>query len=596
MGFISDIMGGKAEVSSQGRATWDRVFGVEKERPHPKVIQPMQGSNSTAAGTPAAQVRLLQAMRSKAPGGWSDDRWEQSRHWTGIEYIAGHRKCEQLAQSEFQVFKEDLNHQDGKRPLTPNDGKAYDFIRLLKKPNWKDTFGDFMYRIGQQMLMTGSALIWMIPNVFGDQILEMYVLPTALCVPQSVINPDYPHGYYRMQPVYPYGPFSTYPTPQTSVGAVIPAQWVVKIQYPHPLLWYDGFSPQTALALYIDELTSIDRSRWYKMRRDLNPSAVLQGEASEGMEPLPDDEMDRIHAEWQNEKMGPENAGKLIISTPGFKLEEWGKSAKEMDYAAGWEQLTSITTAGFGMTKPVAGMVDDQSYSTLFASLKQVSLLTLQPDCNRIAGQLTRQIGPFFGDDLICEIKCPRIDDHEITFSKIDKGIAAKCVTKNEVRKMLDLPITTEPWGDEFAGAEQGAENMPGGEGQPGAAAPGSPAAQQEAQEAENEPVEPPPAPPEIENSRPRTNTLGRGALGPRKSLNGYHGKNGATLTDRNGTLIQREARIQQVQQPVQIVNNIIVPKQDQPDIHNHLTIPEREKEITYNSDGYPVKIVEKSK
>jgi phage portal protein BeeE len=596
MGFISDILAGKAEVSREGRATWDRIFNVSKDdpqRPHPTPAPRQPPGNSSAVGTPASQVRLLEAMRSRAPGGWSDDRWAQSRAWTGIEYIVGHRKCEQLAQSEFQVFKEDLNHQNGKVPLKPSDGKAYNLIRLLKKPNWKDTFGDFMYRIGQQMLMTGSAMIWMVPNILGDEVLELYVLPTALLVPQTIINPQFPQGYYRMQSVYPYGPFSTYPTPQTSVGAPIPAQWVLRIQYPHPLLWYDGFSPETALSLYIDELNSIDRSRWYKMKRDINPSMVLEADVAEGMEPIPDDQIDRIHAEWQNEKMGPENAGKLIVNQPGWKVNELGRPAKEMDYSQGWEQLTSITTAGFGMTKPVAGMVDDQSYSTLFASLKQVSLLTLQPDCNRIAGQLTRQLGPFFGEDLICEIKCPRIDDHEITFTKIQKGIDAKCVLKNEVRKLLDLPITTEPWGDEFAGDERGMGKPGEEEGPQGAAAPGSPNAEQQE---ENASQEPPPAPPELERSRPRTNTLGRGSLGPRKSLNGHYTKSGLSLTDRNGFLAKPQPAAKVVQQPVQIVNNIIVPKQDQPAIHNHLELPEREKQITYDERGLPVKIVETSK
>jgi hypothetical protein len=65
-------------------------------------------------------VRLLEAMRSNAPGGWTDDRYEQTlRHFVGISYVAIHRLCTQLSRAEFQVFHEDPDHPDGRRPVTP---------------------------------------------------------------------------------------------------------------------------------------------------------------------------------------------------------------------------------------------------------------------------------------------------------------------------------------------------------------------------------------------------------------------------------------------------------------------------------------------
>jgi len=43
-------------------------------------------------------------------------------------------------------------------------------------------------------------------------------------------------------------------------------------------------------------------------------------------------------------------------------------------------------------------------------------------------------------------------DDPKVNFAKIDKGLEAKCLTKNQVLKLLDLPPTQAPWGDQFAG------------------------------------------------------------------------------------------------------------------------------------------------
>jgi hypothetical protein len=148
-----------------------------------------------------------------------------------------------------------------------------------------------------------------------------------------------------------------------------------------------------------------------------------------------------------------------------------------MDYASSWDQLTSFVLGGFGITKPAAGMVEDSSYSTLFATLKQLYWLTLEPKVNRIAAKLTRQLATYFGDDLIVEIRCRRIDDHEVIQKEISTGIQAKCMTKNEVRKKLNMPITDEPWGEEIAGTdspqEQDNNQIPGGPAQEPQNAPG---------------------------------------------------------------------------------------------------------------------------
>lgn len=520
MGFISQLTSSKElrrspTDSGPGRALWREVFGTSKEDGHRSSrVVPGGSWGRSLVGSDPAQVRLLQAMRSMAPGGWSDDRWEQSRHDEGMQYVAIHRKCEQLSQAEFAVFRKDDSHPDGKRPVKRGE-PGYEINGLLEHPNKQDSFGDMMYRIGQQMDLTGSALTWMIPNRLADRIVELYVLPTAICVPQPAVNPDYPDGYWRIQPIYPYGPFSSYPTPTTSVGAPIPAQWMMRLLYPHPLLRYDGLAPQTALRLWIDELTQIDRSRWYKNKRAINPSAVLNFEGMEEAQPLGDAEIQRVRAEFENDHQGSENAGRLFVAPPGGALEEWGSPIKDMDYPNGWSQLADAILNGLGMTKAAVGMSDATSYSAYFAALKQVHLMTLQPQCNRVGAGFTRNVAPFFADDLIIEVRCPKIDDHEVVFAKVDKGIAAKAITKNEVRKLLDMEVTQEPWGEEIAGFEEPAQQpgMPGAPGQPANGAPASadPGA--------------PPQPPELEKSRPNPGTLASGSKGPEKRLNGYHTK-----------------------------------------------------------------------
>lgn len=466
MGFISNLLNEAKGSPRSGERLWQRVFDVtskeERMQEPTKPAQASEGGWARSASSDNAIKRLLTALRSNAPGGWTDNRWEQSKAFHGIVYVAGHRKYEQMAQSEFQVFRKDPNAPDGKVQVKEGEPGS-ELIALLERPNNEDSFGDLVYQWGQQMDLTGMALTWMVPNLVRNQHrderyqgkgtpYEIYCIPTATAIPQPTINPEYPYGYYRVQPLYPYGPFSNYPTPNSSVGAPLPAEWVMRFKFPHPLLRYDGYSPLTGLREHVDEVRMIDRSRHYKMRRSINPEAVLNFEDSETSAPLPDAEIDRIKAEFEAEQQGPENAGRLYVATPGAKLEPWGTSPREMDYPAGWEQLVSFVMAGLGITKPAAGMIEEASYAALFSTLKQLHLLTLKPMCDRFAAKLTRFLAPFFGPDLIIEIRCPRIDDHEVKAAKIDQCIGAKCITKNEVRKENDLPLTDEPWGEDIAG------------------------------------------------------------------------------------------------------------------------------------------------
>lgn len=553
MGYISDrLKTGTKKTPSlniagdrQGNVHWRRVFGnrgigtTKEGDQFPKVTDPKTpvpgGSFGRSLATSApAMKRLLVAMRSQAPGGWSSDKWAESNHWQSIVFCAGHPICKQLSMSEFQVFHRDEEHPDGKRPVhrdDPAEGdricRPWDLVELLEKPNNQDSFGKMMYRLGQQRILTGMSLNWMVPNKLGTP-MELYVIPTGIAIPQPAINPDFPDGYYRIQPIYPYGPFSSYPTPTTAVGAPVPAQWIIRSLDPHPLLRYEGYAVTKALDEHIDEVQMIDRSRHYKMRRSINPSAVLQsdGADNESVQPLPEEEIERIRAEFENDFQGPDNHGQLYVSSPGYKLEEWGSKPADMEYQAGWTQLVDFVMAGIGITKPAAGMVEDSSYSTLFATLKQLYWLTLDPYCNDFASDFTRYLAPFFGDDLIVEIRPKRIDDHEVAIAKVGSGTQGKYMTKNEARKELGFPVTQEEWGNDILGdpspnekaqQEQQAQQQQeaGGPGQP----PQAPGLGANEQGKEKDTKETAPSPPEVEKGRPNAGKPMQGSKGPMKSL-----------------------------------------------------------------------------
>ena len=531
MGFISDLAGERSPQAGRkaDRNLWREAFGATSKEEGSRPRRSPQEANqwTRTAGGDSAFKRLLQAFRSRAPGGWSDDRYEQSRHFYGVPYVAIHRQNELLSQAEFQVSVKDPREPEGKRPVREGE-EGWDLVQLLEHPNPDDSFGDLMAQWNLQLDLTGTALTWMVPNQLGNPY-ELYPISTATAVPQPTINPEYPDGFYRIQPLYPYGPFSLSPTPYSASGAPIPAQWMLRFKYPHPMLRYEGYSPLTALRFLIDEIEMVDRSRHYSMRGSINPSAVLNSVDAEGAEQLPEPEVDRIHAEWEAQFQGVENHGKLIVGSPGFKLEEWGRAPVDMDYQGGWDQLVSFVLGGMGITKPAAGMIEDSSYSTLFATLKQLYWLTLDPKCHRIGTKLTRYLAPFFGKNLIVEVRCRRIDDHEVRGATLDRLMTGKAITKNELRTACEYPVTKEKWGEEIAGdpsekeqeqqqQEMQVKQQQAEKGPEGKRADVDTAGAGEEAEAERERNR-------VEKERPTPGNLSRGALGPRKHLNGKYTK-----------------------------------------------------------------------
>ena len=250
-----------------------------------------------------------------------------------------------------------------------------------------------------------------------------------------------------------------------------------------------------------------------------------------------EEEIERIVTEFENNNQSPENAGKLFVSMPGARLDPWGGKPSDMDYQGGWEQLVGfVLGAGFGITRPAAGMIEDSSYSTLFATLKQLYWLTLDPKCARIAAKLTRHLAPFFGDNLVVEIRCRRIDDHQIRNERLGVLMQGLAITKNELRMEMEMHVTQEVWGNDIAtmpppppppmvdpATGQMIDPMTG---QPLPMPQGQGPTNEQLQAAAQNGQDPqlPPEDPEMTNSRPGPGSLGVGALGPRKSLNGVNG------------------------------------------------------------------------
>src|ERR1700738_1099878 len=225
-------------------------------------------ANSGEAFGRAAYARSL---HSWAPGAWTDNRLEQSRHLVGAVYVAIKVLADQAASAELSVYKRKDQSRAGSEQdtRTPLDFD-HPIVRLLKRPNNKETGGMWRRKVIQQLALTGSSLSWRLDSELRTkknlyQPAELWAIPTATWQP-APRGPAYPEGAYRVAPYFAAGPLAQLPGLVGAGGVVVPADEVVSIAFPNPIVTYDAYSPLTACALQRDALEAIDQARGYTLQ------------------------------------------------------------------------------------------------------------------------------------------------------------------------------------------------------------------------------------------------------------------------------------------------------------------------------------------
>src|SRR6202048_2003064 len=88
-------------------------------------------------------------------------RLQQSRHLVGAVYVAIKVLADQAASAELSVYKRKDQSRAGSEQdtRTPLDFD-HPIVRLLKRPNNKETGGMWRRKVIQQLALTGSSLSW----------------------------------------------------------------------------------------------------------------------------------------------------------------------------------------------------------------------------------------------------------------------------------------------------------------------------------------------------------------------------------------------------------------------------------------------------
>jgi hypothetical protein len=397
-----------------------------------------------AAGT----VTLVDQLRRDAPGQWTDNRLEQAQHYRGVIYVAIRALMDAILSSTVQINRKHRRfHQTSLRRLEkalptphansqdeqfrPFDDPDHSLVKLVDRPNRTETFNEVLAQMVMQYQLTGSALLWGNPNKLGLPA-ELYVLPTALCYAQPP-DPRYPEGWWRVTQFYPAGGFGILPSPIAGGGSPVDGRDIFRFKNPHPLWRWDAYSPLTAGGVQLDILESIDQARWTAMDMGLTPDMVLLAPG------VNQTQLDVYLERLKHTNIGKRNHRKVMAiggdqGDSKFDVKFPSTSAKDMDFAAGWDQMVAFALALFGVPKSVAGLATTGSYAELYAALKQFHTLTLRPLVSRLGVWLTRHLARIWGDDLAIQIDLPTIDDQQLQEQQLTTDLAHDGLTYNEYR------------------------------------------------------------------------------------------------------------------------------------------------------------------
>lgn len=450
-------------------------------------------------GTPQ-RAAYLGALRSPAPGQWSDNRLEQSQHLVGAVYVAIKVLADQAANAQVNCYrlKPDAltaEDQDSREALS----HRHELAQLIRHPNAKETGGMLRRKVVNQICLMGSALLWKLDNTLGMPS-ELWSIETATAQP-ILPSAQLPEGGYRVTPYYG-GPWMQFPGLMNSGGVQLPSDEVVSIGYPHPLIRTDWLSPLTASSLQLDALEAIDKSRWHGMKQSINPSGVV--EVDPGVTFPDQEDLDRLKQQFREKMAGVENTGNLAILSPGLTLKPWSHPPAAMGWEQSWSQLVDFVLSTFGANKSLAMMTTEQSYASLYASLKQFNLFTMCPLLQLISDAMNVQVvWPYFGREYFIELVPAAIDDEQVRQAEVAADDVVGIRTVNERRAMRKLPPVE--WGEircqpgSVQEKDQGAslaDTDPDNDAPPAGGRPG----------------EPDESPPEVEKDRPKSGE-GEGSL-----------------------------------------------------------------------------------
>lgn len=403
--------------------------------------------------------QLEMMLSSGQIGDIASDHRAELQGFNGWNYVAITAVAKQATRSLIYVYDDsdpekrelrkslrlEYGHQWRKALVREHQGQVVDavhpLVKLLKRPNPSQSGGSFRWEQIQQMRLHGSCIVFNRPNVLGNRTVERYVIPMALITP---IKP----GRFRSMPMggITINPSSwnsfmvhsqsaeadAWSSMQQFINVQIPVEMLSIIKYPHPHLKGDGASPTNASSRWIDAGSMIDQSQTEFYQEGPNGKILV---TVDGMNPVEMADLeDRL-----SRNLGPDGPRVTVVSNGTAVIAK--RTADEMAYKDGHDQMRDGVLAAQGVGKAVVGSADGLTYGSLAASMLAFTMLSVQPDMDLIADAETLDLGPEYGPNISIEYEVLAINDPELEDRRLESDSSKGVMTVGEYRMKRGEPL-----------------------------------------------------------------------------------------------------------------------------------------------------------
>jgi HK97 family phage portal protein len=304
------------------------------------------------------------------------------------------------------------------------------FERLLARPNSLMT-GDFLLQYTSWWYgLRGNAYWFTSTDAPGrGEPQELWPLPSPSVVPQ----PD-----TLRRSVLTGGMCIDY---QYWVGGkmyLLPGENMVHFRTPNPFDWWQGISPLTALALGVQMDTA--QHRWQRdffAKENAVPTAIIS---------LPSEitEEDFVAAKLQIQEEFGRQKKSAVVRAGDMSIEMIQQTLEQMQIVQSRTFNRNEIDRGYGVPEGLisGGLSGDSRLAAEIAFARN----TVQPLLDAFAEEMTANIGPYYGPDLVFE--APNVVPQERALDIQEMRIYGEMRTINENRAKLRLEPISDPKAD----------------------------------------------------------------------------------------------------------------------------------------------------
>ncbi|VTS05289.1 phage portal protein [Tuwongella immobilis] len=312
---------------------------------------------------------------------------------------------------------EELEYLDSNHPL----------VRLLRDPNEPDTGGDLWRELIMFLELTGLGYLWPVENGAG-QVCELWVMPSHWVFPVSL-------GKDRLIDYYEIRPFDAASGGRAASPAIFDADDLIAFRYKSPLSKTGGHAPMQAGAEIIDVYESIQASRFFACKHGANVGSVIQ--IPTDINPT-DQDIRRIEEQWFQRFAGETGFDRPMILPPGATLSR-PPGDHELAYIQSADQMRDYVLGIWGITKSIAGFVEDVNRAAFIAAMSQFCSHVINPRTHYIGDVLSEKLCPRFDSDLRAWWDDLTPSDPDTERSDTEMLLRNGCMTPNEARSRYGL-------------------------------------------------------------------------------------------------------------------------------------------------------------